>query len=198
MRRKVKAGGCLFGYDVVNSGEGLGHGPVDGLGADGRVGLHDVKLLKGQLARLEEDRVGDADLAEVMKRRSFDDHVEARTGKRLVESLVVEQGFGQDPNVVLGAEDVMAGFVVAGLGQARECPHGEGLRQNILLHSAGHLVLQPLVLVREPVAGILQFELGAHAGKHDGGVNGLGDIVDGALGEPRGLRLRCCPSRSRR
>ena len=53
-------------------------GLLDRVAAERRVGLHDLELFRRQLARLEQDAVGDADLADVVQRRRLVQQLDAR------------------------------------------------------------------------------------------------------------------------
>ena len=67
---------------------------------------------------------------------------------------------GQGPHVVLGAPDVVAGFVVAGLGQRRQNDDGHILRFLNLAGAFFDLDFEKLVLVLQEILGRLQGCLG--------------------------------------
>jgi hypothetical protein len=50
------------------------------------MGLHDHPFFGAQLARLEQDMVGYADLADVMQRRGFGQQLDIPLGQELVET----------------------------------------------------------------------------------------------------------------
>ena len=179
----------LFGGCRIGTGERLLHRAGDGVGTDRRVRLHDFEFLGAQLALFEQDRVGDADLADVVQRRRLDDHLQAPAAERVAKTLVVGQLASEQFDVGLRAQDVMAGLQVARLGEAGECAHREVLDQQVLAHASIDLALEPVVFLRQPVAGHLQFELGAHPRQHDRRVDRLGDVIDRAQFESAFLVL---------
>ncbi|MNE62722.1 hypothetical protein D3C80_1580200 [compost metagenome] len=72
---------------------------------------------------------------------------------------------------------------------------GEGadgglLDQIIFRHAPRHLGLQQRVLALQPIPCLLGLQLGAHPGLDDGGVDGLGDVIGGAEGQPLLLAAR--------
>jgi hypothetical protein len=62
----------------------------------------------------------------------------------------------------------------------RHGAHGHVLDRDDLARALLHLVLQQAALVLQEVAGQLQLDVVVHAGHHDGRVDRLGDVVDGA------------------
>jgi hypothetical protein len=57
------------------------------------------------------------------------------------------------------------------------------LDQLVLAQAPLHLGFQEGVLIPEQIAGAFEFQLGAHPGEHDGRLERLGDVVDGAQSE---------------
>ena len=84
------------------------------------VGLDDRALLGRERAGLEQDRVGDRDLADVVQRRGV--------AEPLAEVGVHADVFGQQRREAPDALDVRAGVLVAELDRHRQAPHGLGLR----------------------------------------------------------------------
>jgi hypothetical protein len=104
------------------------------LGADGGVGLHDLPLLRGQRALLEQHAIGDRDLADVVHRGGVHE--------------LLGLGLGH-PDVAgeLGAHaahprDVDAGGVVARLGRVGEAPDELELALAQVGGALAHLDLQ--------------------------------------------------------
>lgn len=58
--------------------------------------------------------VGNADFADVVQRRRFEEQLDRVLGRECDETRMVTQLFGQRSNVELGAANVVARFVVAG------------------------------------------------------------------------------------
>ena len=87
-------------------------------------------------------------------------------------------------DIGLGAQDVVTGVGVTGLGQGGQCTYAEVLDQQVFAHAAGHFALQPFVLVGQAVAGVLEFEVGTYPRQHDGRLDRLGDVVHGPQFEP--------------
>ena len=101
---------------VEDRGGGAAQQPVALLG----VGLHDRALLGGERAGLQQDRVGDRDLADVVQR--------CRVAEPLAE-LAVEPGLlGEQRREAPDPLDVRAGVLVAELDRHRQAPHGLRLR----------------------------------------------------------------------
>ena len=84
------------------------------------VRLDDRALLSRQRARLEQDRVGNRDLADVVQRRGV--------AELLAEVLIHADLFGQQRREATDALDVSAGVLVAELDRHRQSPDGLGLR----------------------------------------------------------------------
>ena len=84
------------------------------------VGLDDRALLGGERAGLQQDRVGDRDLADVVQRRGV--------AHQLAELAVEADLLGEQRREAPDALDVRAGVLVAELDRHREAPHGLRLR----------------------------------------------------------------------
>ena len=149
----------------------------DGVPAKGGVGLHDLELGGGELAGLEEDAVGNADLADVVQWRRLVHQFDVAVGEFGGEAWVVLQVSGEGAQIHLGTPDVVAGFVVAGLRQGGHGDDGGVLDQAELPGAPYHLVFQVGVAVTQEVAGGLQGEVVADARQHQGRADGLGDVV---------------------
>ena len=76
LRSRVGAGGAR-GASEVFVGREFAQRAVDRLAADFGVPLHDLELLAAQAAGLQQDRVRNADLADIVQRRGLDDGLEA-------------------------------------------------------------------------------------------------------------------------
>ena len=79
---------------------------------------------------------------------------------------------------------MVAGLGIADLRQVGEGADGHLLDQIVFGHPPGHLGFQGCILVLQAVAGLFGFQLGAHPGLNDDGLDGLGDVVDGAKERP--------------
>ena len=106
------------------------------------------------------------------------------SGQRGRKARMALQQVRQFFHVGLGAQDVVAGFRVAGLGQVGQGADADLLGQVVLGHAPGHLGFEPGVLVAHAVAGPLGLELGAHPRQHHRGLDGFGDVVEGPQLEP--------------
>ena len=82
--------------------------------------LHLGVLVVGEVPRLVQDGVGDADLADVVQRRQRGDQVDPLRRQHPPVGGLRRQGRGQQPDVLLGAAGVPAGIDVAGRGQRRQ------------------------------------------------------------------------------
>jgi hypothetical protein len=81
---------------------------------------------------------------------------------------VVAQPLGQFAHVALGAQQVVAGFGVAHFSQVRQRADAGLLREVVFGHAAPGFGVQRGVLVAQPVARQLGFQLHAHAGPQHG------------------------------
>ena len=84
---------------------------------------------------------------------------------------------GQRLHVELGAADVVAGFVVARLGQRRHGHDGDILDGGDLACAALDLQLQEIALAAQEVGLTLQCEVVLHAREHDRRADRLGDVI---------------------
>ena len=89
------------------------------------------------------------------------------------------QLLSHDFHVILGAPDVVAGFVVAGLGQGSQGMDGDLLNGLDLLGALFHLGFQVFVFVAQKIGRGLEREVGFDPGPHDGRAHGLGDVIHG-------------------
>ncbi len=187
---------------LVAVGDFLGHaqerhphaqpplGVLDGVAAERGVGLHDLELLGGELARLEEDAVGNADLADVVQRRGFVEQVDHALVEHRLKARMARQPLGQGLDVELRAPDVVAGFVVP---RFRERGHGHDGHVLDGLHfqrPQGHLALEVGALVAQEIRRGLQREVGVHPRQQDGRTDRLGDVVHRAHRQAAPLVLR--------
>ena len=110
------------------------------------VGLHDRALLRRERPRLQQDRVGDRHLADVVQRR--------RVLEPLAELRVHADVFGQQHREAPDALDVRAGVLVAELDRHRQALDGLRLRDLELRESAFELAgaVLDLVFERHPAA----------------------------------------------
>ena len=173
----------LFTEFGVGAGQRLFHRLVDGVGSDHGVLFHDLEFRGCEAARLEQRRIGDSDLADVVQRCGLHDHAQAGTGQGFAEAGVLGQILGENLDIVLGAQDMLAGLVVAGLPQAGKGADVQVLNQQVFPQAPCHLVLQPLILVGQTVTRLLEFEVGPDPGEGDRRIDRFGDVVHGAQGQ---------------
>jgi len=94
----------------------------EGLAAGGGVALHDGALLVRQGARLAEDGVGRGDLADIVQRGGGG---EGADGGGIRQQAAAEEFAAQDLGVRADALQVLAGLVIAGIGEFGEAEdHG--------------------------------------------------------------------------
>ena len=96
--------------------------------AERGVPLHLGVLVVGEVPRLVQDGVGDADLADVVERRQRGDQLDPLRGQHPAVEGTGRQRRGQQPDVFLGAAGVPAGIGVAGRGQGRQRLDDQPLR----------------------------------------------------------------------
>ncbi len=82
--------------------------------------LHLGKLVRIQLAGLEQDPIRHADLADVVQRGRFEQQIDGLGSQLGTKAGVLAEGLRQQPYIVLGAQDMVAGLVVAGFGKRGE------------------------------------------------------------------------------
>jgi len=125
--------------DLLGQAKQLGLPAGQDVGTGGSMALHRVELRRCQRTGLEQDGVGDADLADVVQR------------SRLAEQAGLARGQAQVPREpVRGdahADGVLGGDVVAVLTHQREPLHQPGVGELELLGAGLHLLLQPLVVL---------------------------------------------------
>jgi hypothetical protein len=130
---------------------------ADDLGAHDRVLVHHLPLGRIELAGLEQDGVGDADLADIVHRGSIEDDA-----GRLAEAM----GEGDQAGVVAHAH-VVAGFVVLELG-------GTAQATDDLLAGGEQFGCPLRHHVGQFARLVVEGEVGAHPGHHDGRADRLG------------------------
>ena len=106
--------------------------------------LHDLALLGVELARLEEDAVGDADLADVVQRA----RVAQQLGVRDAQPIWRREALAQEAHPL----DVRAGVAVARLGRLGEAADDLELRLAQLLGALPDAALEDLAVERHPAA----------------------------------------------
>ena len=155
--------------------DGLG----EGIGADLGMALHDDELVGGQPPRLEQDGIRNADLADVVQRRCFGDQFLGQRVELGGELRLGAQAAHQHFDVAAGADEVIARFVVALLGQRGQRLHGHFLDQLQFERTLADLRFEPGILVGQLLPGLGEGEVGAHAGAENGRADRLGDVIDG-------------------
>jgi len=154
-------------------------GVENGVPAQGGVGLHDLELFRGELARFEQDAVRNAHLADVVEGGGFVEQVDGGVVQQFGKAGMALELAGQGPDVVLGAADVVARFVIPGFRQGGHGHDGHILDHGHFPGAALHLFFQVGVLVPEKVPGGLQGQVVFYPGEDDGGADGLGDVIHG-------------------
>jgi hypothetical protein len=99
------------------------------------------------------------------------------------------QLLGQAAHVALGAQDVVAGLVVARLGHRGHGQDGDVLHGRELARALVHLLLEKAVLVAQEIGHALELQLGLHARQHHRRADRLGDVVHPADLEAGRLRF---------
>jgi len=159
--------------DLLGEPQERGAAAGEDLGADRRVRLDRLELVRGQPAGLEQDGVGDPDLADVVQRRGALDQL--RPGHREAQGARQQAGGAPD------APRVLLGVVVAVLGrQCQAVQHPQARRFEVmgapllkLLHpqEVGHAQrqLDPVHRLGDEVAG---------PGRQDAALDLLGAVRD--------------------
>ena len=106
------------------------------------VALHDFEFLRRELGGLQQNAVGDADLADVVKRRSLEHQFDRPVRQTRVGRARFAQFDGEPTQKVLGAFDVGAGVVVAGFGQGRQRAHSDILGHDKFMRPLRHGVFE--------------------------------------------------------
>ncbi len=96
-----------------------GDGGIQGAGADFRVHLHDLEFLPGELARLEQNAVGNADFADVVQGAGHVHHLDEIAVDFVAELVLAGEVLGQHAAILADPLQVGAGLRIARLGQLR-------------------------------------------------------------------------------
>ena len=129
----MRIGDLLGQGQKINLGTNQPLSVLDHIAAQGRVGFHDGHFIGIKPAGLEQNPVRDANFANVMQRRRPKQQVDVAVGQKSGKAGVLLQLPAQRPHIVLGAPDVVAGFVVAGFRQCGQRGDGHILRGRDLL-----------------------------------------------------------------
>ena len=122
-----------------DGGVDVAFGQHDGIAAKQRMCFHHRPFFRRQLAWLEQDGIGNANLADVMQGRRAGEHVDVVAVERCGKSRVAGEPRRQQMHVALRALDVVAGLVVARLGKMRQRADADRLNQLVFAHAAGDL-----------------------------------------------------------
>ena len=157
--------------DLARHAHQVGLVAIQQSGTDGGVGFHDGPFVGLELARLEQDGVGDTDLADVVHRAGIQDQVTL--------CLAPVQGPGQHGTDVAHPQDVVAGFLVPVLGGfAQTLDHLQpGAAQLFGLHP--HHGVQGGGLVVQESVRQMHIQQVAHPHQQLGAVERLGQVVAG-------------------
>ena len=93
---------------------------------------HLHELFGRERAGFVEDVIGNADLADVVKRREARQQIDAFRRQVLVEFGMSGELLGEEPDVLLGSARMTAGLGVPGLGQRQQRLHHQALRVGFL------------------------------------------------------------------
>mmetsp|Transcript_10422 Transcript_10422/g.42406 ORF Transcript_10422/g.42406 Transcript_10422/m.42406 type:complete len:382 (-) Transcript_10422:962-2107(-) len=160
VRPGAQVGGCAVLQDVV---------------AMAGVLLHHLEFVRRELAGLEQDVVGDADLADVVQRRGMQQQVQFVV--RQAEPAADELG-------VMGhAQDVGAGLGVTELRCPRQPQHGLQLAHAQRGGGPAHLERQVGRVLQQAGAGPREREQVAGAGRELDAIDRLGQEVIGPAGQ---------------
>jgi len=149
----------------------------DGVFAQRGVGLHDLEFFRLELAGLEQDAVGDADLADIMERRRLEQQFDLVRRQVGGKARVALQLLGQRLDVELGAADMVAGVVVARFRQRSHGQNRDILDRHDLAGALAHFLFQIDILVAQKIRAGLDVQLGLDARQHDGRRDRFGDVV---------------------
>ena len=146
--------------------------PLEHGRADGGMGADDVELLGRQAARLVEDALGNADLADVVQGGGGDDEADLFLGQMIYVGLFAQPA-QQHPGHGLHLEHVLSALAVAELDDVAE--------------DADHDIIIPLVAVdlvgdhaHQPLLGGVERERVLDAALNDERVEGTADVVGNA------------------
>ena len=142
---------------------------AEDFGTDDAVLLHDLPFVGSELARLEQDRIRDADLADVVERRSDEQPFQ--------EFLVQTQLLADDAAVGGDADDVVAGFLVAKFGRLGQPPDDFQADLAQFLRPLRHPLLEVGVVLLELVVTFLETQRVGDAGHQVVGIGRLGQEV---------------------
>src|ERR1700723_4459304 len=142
--------------------------------------LHHLEFLRRELALLEQNGVRDSDLADIVQWRGLIKQGYDFFGEEVAEPVMFLEGHGQQGNVLLGTAYMVAGLVIASLGQAGHCNQCCILGAHQFLRTFLDQLLKLLVLVFEQLAGAAQGEMGTDACQNDQRRDWFGDVVDRA------------------
>lgn len=118
----------------------------------------------------------------------FEQQIDGLGGQLGTKAGMLAEGLRQQPHIVLGAQDMVAGLVVAGFGKRGKGMDGDVLDQFVLPGTALHLLLQEGVLVVQQISRRFQLQVVSDPRQHDGGSDRLVDVVDGP--QRQAVRLR--------
>ena len=132
--------------------------PGQYLRADGGMGLHDLPFLLIELAGLEQDAVGDADLADIVHRAGIQDH--------FARPLHQAGRPREDGRELAHADDVQAGLIVPVLRRPPQAADDLQAGVQQFGGARAHLVFQDPVLVAYLVVHEAHFQHVADTGQH--------------------------------
>jgi hypothetical protein len=148
-------------------------GLLDGFAAQSGVRLHHHPFVGRERPGLQQDVVGNADLADVVQRRRAAQKVDVAVAEGGGKARMAAQSVGQALHIALGAQNVVAGFRIARLGEVGQGADADALGQVVLHHAPGHFGFEDGVLVLEPVAGALGYQLRRTRASTTAGLIGL-------------------------
>ena len=90
------------------------------------------------------------------------------------------QARGQQADIGLGALNVIAGFIVAGLSKMSQRADADFLNQLVFAHAARNFGFQRVILILQPMPGMPDQQLAAYTGKHYSGLDRFDNVVGNA------------------
>ena len=119
----------------------------------------------------------DAHLANIVQGRRLEQQLNVVAAQGRGKARVLAQRHGQALDIALGAQNMVAGFVVACFCHGCQGQHGDILNSRDLTRAPADLGGQVVVFVAHEVSRGFEAEVCAHPGQHNGRADWLGDVV---------------------
>ena len=143
------------------------------------VRLHDLELIDGVLARLEEDVIRNGDLADIVQRRRLGDLVDVLRRQEVGIARQSAEMFGEQADIGLRPADMVAGALITKFGQRHHDADRGLLQLQHLVDPAIDLSLQPGALILKEGLPDLDLEMRPHPRQNNGRRDRLVDEIDG-------------------